>query len=107
MVDTKITENQGGFYTSSFSLKVGVMTLLLLCWGAAESFAQQQVEISGHVTDASDGWYLPAINISVKRKTTSTTTNIDGEYNVRVPDDADTLIFSIIGFLDHSIPLCD
>src|SRR5699024_7201085 len=89
------------------SLKVGVMTLLLLCWGAAESFAQQQVEISGQVTDASDGSSLPGVNIIVKGTTTGTTTNIDGEYNLRVPADADTLIFSFIGFLDQAIPLSD
>src|SRR5699024_5832682 len=62
---------------------------------------------SGQVTDASDGSSLPGVNIIVKGTTTGTTTNIDGEYNLRVPADADTLIFSFIGFLDQAIPLSD
>src|SRR5699024_868553 len=105
MDDTKIAETQRALFRSSFSLKVGVITLLLLSWWAAESFAQQQTELSGKVTDDSDGSSLPGFNIIVKGTTTGTTTNIDGEYNLRVPAEADTLIFSFIGFLDQEIPL--
>src|SRR5699024_8402689 len=107
MVDTKIAENQRAFFRCSFFLKVGMITLLLLCWGAAESFAEQRVEISGQVTDASDASTPSRVNIIVRRATTGTTTNIDVEYNLRVPADAVTLLFFFMGFLYQEIPLSD
>ena len=54
--------------------------------------------ISGQVTDLSDKTTLPGVNVLVKGTTIGTVTDIDGNYSLSVPDDAETLLFSSIGY---------
>ncbi len=61
-----------------------------------ESGAQQKTTVTGTVK-AADGSLLPGLSIVVKGTTVGTTTNVDGKYNIEVPNDA-TLLFSFIGF---------
>ena len=68
---------------------------------AAESAAQQKNTVTGTVK-AADGSVLPGLSIVVKGTTVGTTTNVDGKYNIDVPDDA-TLLFSFIGFESQEI----
>ncbi len=68
---------------------------------AAESAAQQKNTVTGTVK-AADGSVLPGLSIVVKGTTVGTTTNVDGKYNIDVPDDA-TLLFSFIGFEPQEI----
>jgi TonB-linked SusC/RagA family outer membrane protein len=69
------------------------------------AFAQQ--EVSGTVTDASDGQPLPGVNIVVEGTTTGTTTNIDGQYSLTVPGPDATLVFSFIGYQSRSVTVGD
>jgi len=70
------------------------------------AIAQDRVEISGTVTDASDGSTLPGVNITVKgMPSVGTTTNLDGEYTLNVPADQNVLIFSFIGFVRQEIEI--
>ncbi|MCG2590933.1 SusC/RagA family TonB-linked outer membrane protein [Rhodohalobacter sulfatireducens] len=68
---------------------------------ADEIFIQN---ISGRVTDAETGEVLPGVNVIVANaeestgSTIGTTTNMDGEYEVQVPDELNTLVFSYIGY---------
>lgn len=64
----------------------------------------QQV-VTGRVTDAETGEALPGVNILVKGSTTGTTTNLDGEFQLDVPNLQETLVFSYIGFLTQEISL--
>jgi len=62
-----------------------------------ELLAQQtHVEISGVVTNASDGSTLPGVNIIIKGTTQGTVTNFDGKYTIPAPTGA-TLVFTYIG----------
>jgi TonB-linked SusC/RagA family outer membrane protein len=63
---------------------------------------QQEVEVSGTVTDAETGDPLPGVNIVVRGTTTGTTTDMDGNYSFEVPADA-TLVFSFVGYQRRSI----
>lgn len=58
-------------------------------------------EVSGKVTDENQEG-LPGVSIVVKGTTLGTTTDINGDYALQVPDDA-TLVFSFIGYMKQEI----
>lgn len=58
---------------------------------------KKEQRISGVVTSES-GEPLIGVNILVKGTSTGTVTDIDGSYNLDVPDDVNTLIFSYTGY---------
>ena len=60
----------------------------------------QHVQVSGVVTDATDGQPLPGVSVVVKGTPVSTATDVNGRYTISVPGDA-TLKFSFIGFADR------
>jgi TonB-linked SusC/RagA family outer membrane protein len=64
----------------------------------------QELTISGKVTSADDNSVLPGVSIILKGTTQGTTTNIDGEYTVKV-DREGTLVFSFIGMMKKEIPV--
>ncbi len=58
-----------------------------------------QDTVRGMVTDAQTGEALPGVNILVQGTTDmGTTTNIDGEFELQVPNLQETLVFSYIGY---------
>ena len=63
---------------------------------------QQQIEITGMVTDAQTGDPLPGVNIVIQGTTTGTTTDMDGNYSIEAPSDA-TLVFSFVGYQVRTI----
>lgn len=73
-----------------------LLLMLLLCIGYRAVFAQQT--ISGTVTSGLDGEGLPGVSIVVKGTTIGTTTNVEGEYQLQIPADAETLVYSFIGY---------
>ncbi len=75
--------------------------VFILCTGVLA----QTRSISGKVTGASDGIGLPGVNVILKGTTTGTTTDIDGNYRLSVPDDAGVLVFSFIGLKTQDIEI--
>ncbi|MFW6101774.1 MAG: carboxypeptidase-like regulatory domain-containing protein, partial [Bacteroidota bacterium] len=63
---------------------------------------QQEIEITGQVTDTESGEPLPGVNIVVEGTTIGTTTDNDGNYTLEAPDDA-TLVFSFVGYQEQSV----
>ncbi|MBS3776624.1 MAG: TonB-dependent receptor [Bacteroidales bacterium] len=63
---------------------------------------QQEIEITGQVTDAETGEPLPGVNIVVEGTSIGTTTDMDGNYTLEAPSDG-TLIFSFVGYQQQSI----
>ncbi len=53
--------------------------------------------ITGNVTSAEDGTSIPGVSVSVKGTTIGAITNIDGAYQLDVPNSAETLVFSFVG----------
>ncbi|MEH0157647.1 TonB-dependent receptor [Limibacter armeniacum] len=75
-------------------------TLLLLTFvlGLFSMALAQERTVSGVVKDAS-GEPLPGATVHVKGSTIGSVTNLDGEFKLNVPNDASTLVFSLVGFL--------
>jgi TonB-linked SusC/RagA family outer membrane protein len=61
-----------------------------------EVSAQQRV-ITGQVISDEDGLGLPGATVLVKGTTVGTTTDLDGNYSISVPDGGTVLIFSFVG----------
>ncbi|MCX6235625.1 MAG: SusC/RagA family TonB-linked outer membrane protein [Bacteroidetes bacterium] len=75
------------------------LSLFILCY--TTGFAQGG-DVTGRVTDASDGQTLPGVTILIKSTTMGTVTDIDGYYKIRVNPNT-TLVFSFIGYETQEI----
>jgi TonB-dependent starch-binding outer membrane protein SusC len=60
------------------------------------SYSQSRT-VKGKVKDANDNTTLPGVTVFVKGTTNGSTTDLDGNYSVQIPEQA-TLIFSYIGY---------
>ena len=65
---------------------------------------QQEIEVTGQVTDSETGDPLPGVNIVVQGTTIGTTTDMDGNYTIEVPADA-TLVFSFVGYQQQTVDI--
>ncbi|MEN7549566.1 TonB-dependent receptor [Rapidithrix thailandica] len=65
---------------------------------------QQEVVVSGTVTSNEDGQPLPGVTILVKGTGTGTSTDLDGNYKLTVPEGS-SLIFSFIGFQTQEVAI--
>lgn len=62
------------------------------------------IEIKGKVTDAS-GYPLPGASVTVKGTGVGTTADFDGNFTLEIPDDAEILVVSYIGFKTQEISI--
>lgn len=69
------------------------------------SVEAQVRRITGTVTGADDGSPIPGVSVVVEGTTLGTVTNIDGEYQIEVPNDAETLIFSFVGMKTKEVEI--
>jgi len=68
--------------------------------------AEAQVNtISGTVTSSEDGIGIPGVSVSVKGTTIGTVTNIDGSYQLNVPEDGQFLVFSFVGMKTEEVAI--
>jgi len=65
----------------------------------------QVKSISGIVTSSEDGTGIPGVSVIVKGTTIGTVTNIDGYYQINVPEDAEMLVFSFVGMKTQELPI--
>lgn len=74
-----------------------LIAALVLCVNMP-AFAQTEIKISGVVKDGT-GETLPGVNIKVKGLNRATTSDINGNYTILVPNEQTTLVYSYIGYL--------
>ncbi len=73
-------------------------------WLSLALYAQERA-ITGQISDLSSGETLPGVNILVKGTSIGTVTDVDGNYRLTAPDDAETLVFSSVGFESEEVPI--
>jgi TonB-linked SusC/RagA family outer membrane protein len=78
-------------------MKKYLLVLFLLCFSVYVAKAQDR-KITGKVTSAEEGEPIPGVSVLVKGTTTGTITDLDGNYEISVPDNATTLVFSYVGY---------
>lgn len=77
------------------------LSLLMLLFGHLLAFGQTKT-VTGTVTDGSSS-PLPGVAVVVEGTAIGVVTDIDGNYNISIPQDAETLVFSFIGFENQII----
>jgi len=65
---------------------------------------QEEKTVTGVVTD-SNGQPLPGVAVVVKGTTTGTVTSADGNFQLKIPSNAETLQFSFVGMKSQEIPV--
>ncbi|RJE72495.1 SusC/RagA family TonB-linked outer membrane protein [Reichenbachiella sp. MSK19-1] len=75
---------------------------LVMCMGMS-NLVHAQSKIVGKVTDDGDGSEIPGVNVMVKGTTVGTVTDLDGNYSLELPADAEALVFSYIGYLKQDV----
>lgn len=77
--------------------------LLLTLLFSLPSFAQQRGKlVKGTITDDKEQ-ALPGVSVIIKASGKGTTTDLNGNFNVRVENETDSLTFSMIGFISQSV----
>ena len=71
---------------------------------SVQVFAQDR-KLSGTVTDATTGEALIGVNVTGKGTTTGTVTDLDGKYNLDLPKEVTTLVFSYVGYTTVEKPI--
>ncbi|QDH78979.1 TonB-dependent receptor [Echinicola soli] len=61
--------------------------------------------IRGVVKDAEDGQTIPGVNVMLKGTQNGTVTDMDGAFQLTVPDDASTLMVSFVGYLSKEVSI--
>ena len=84
--------------------KIVFFLSILLFMGMLVANAQTK-GITGTVTASEDGQPIPGVSVSVKGTTLGTITNIDGIYEMEVPDDAKSLIFTFVGMKSQEVDI--
>jgi TonB-linked SusC/RagA family outer membrane protein len=73
-----------------------VFMILLFCYGNLWAQSTQKRDINGSVSDV-NGLAIPGATVLVKGTTVGTTTNMEGKFQLSVPSNAQTLVFSFMG----------
>jgi TonB-dependent starch-binding outer membrane protein SusC len=89
------------FWPGSAKEYRNVSILILSLFFATVALAQTPVTVSGTVKD-SKGNPLAGVSIKVKNTTLGTTTDDKGEYRINAPSSDAVLVFSSVGFIEHS-----
>lgn len=84
--------------------KIAFLFSILFFMGSMVINAQTRV-ITGKVTSAEDDSPIPGVSIVVQGTTLGTVTDIDGNYSVQVPQDAQTLVFSFVGMATQEVSI--
>ncbi|MCL3780815.1 TonB-dependent receptor [Prolixibacteraceae bacterium JC049] len=79
-----------------FMRKFALLLTMILVVGVSALYAQTK-KVTGTVTSSDDGATLPGVSVVVKGTTIGIITDIDGQYQLDVPSDAKTLVFSFVG----------
>ena len=90
---------------------IQVLLVLFVCWigtahpawSANDAYPQGKKVLTGVVVDI-DGIPMPGVNVVVKGTTMGVTTDIDGKYELQIPEEKAVIIFSFIGYQNQEIP---
>ncbi|WPP52111.1 SusC/RagA family TonB-linked outer membrane protein [Catalinimonas niigatensis] len=86
---------------------LGRLFILLIasCLLQVSSAWAQSRTIAGQVTDLDSDEALPGVNIVVKGTTTGTVTDVDGNYRLTVSQNAESLVFSSVGYAQEEVEI--
>ena len=86
-------------------MKKVLLALSFMVIVGLQAILAQTTNITGKVTDATDGMAIPGVSVFVKGTTVGTVTKPDGTYSLSVPNDATTLVFSFVGMTMQEVDI--
>jgi TonB-dependent starch-binding outer membrane protein SusC len=86
---------------ASLARRVSVMSLTVMLSAMSLGLWAQDKQVAGKVKDGS-GSGMPGVTVTVKGTQRGTTTDVDGNYKVAVPNNS-TLVYSYVGFLGKEV----
>ena len=101
--------------TQKFAVTATLFAVAFLCLAAchivmangrntkSRTFQQNERVISGKVIEDNQG--IPGVNVLIKGTTRGTTTDAEGKYTLNVPNDAQALVFTFIGYQTQEVPI--
>lgn len=84
--------------------KISLLLVFLLFLGMQAIFAQTR-DVTGVVTSAEDGATIPGASVVVSGTTIGTVTDMDGHFALKVPQTANKLVVSFVGFASVDVIL--
>ena len=85
-------------------MKLSLFVMFFMAYSSA-TFAQNELVVSGTISDAKDNITLIGATVVIKGSTNGTVTDIDGYYSLKVNSPNDILVFSYIGYLSQTVPV--
>ncbi|MBD2705633.1 TonB-dependent receptor [Spirosoma sp. BT702] len=82
---------------------LSVVILLIFMLSQTAIYAQGNIRITGKLTASGTSEALPGVNVVVKGTNLGTATNKDGTYQINVPAENSTLVFSSVGYLPQEV----
>ncbi|MBY0435872.1 MAG: TonB-dependent receptor [Cyclobacteriaceae bacterium] len=83
--------------------KILLLSCLLL--GTVSVIQAQTRQVTGTVTDSSDGSAVPGVNVLAKGTAVGTATDNDGKFTIQVPSSSNTLVFSFVGYVTQEVSI--
>ena len=80
-----------------------ILLLSMVLMIAFSGHVMAQKTVTGSVTGEEDDIPVPGVNVIVKGTSVGTVTDIDGKYQIGVPDDGGILVFSFIGLTTEEV----
>lgn len=77
--------------------------LVLFCLLSSQSYGQS-ITITGKVKDQM-GIELPGVGVTIKNTTIGTSTNLNGDFTIKVPNTQSILVFKFLGFETKEVPV--
>ncbi|MDH5367868.1 MAG: von Willebrand factor type A domain-containing protein [Cyclobacteriaceae bacterium] len=84
--------------------RLSVLIMILMLGMACTTEAKER-KISGKVISAEDASALPGVNVVIKGTTNGTITDVNGAYEIIVPDQGGVLIFSFVGLITEEVTI--
>ncbi|ANQ51343.1 TonB-dependent receptor [Flammeovirga sp. MY04] len=81
-----------------------LLTLILLLLYGIQVAAQERI-ITGNVVDKNNNDAIPGVNISIQGTSLGTITDFEGNFKLSVPENAETLVISFIGYNTKEIAI--
>jgi len=78
------------------------LLLLSIAFALSTALLAQERTVTGNVSSADEGIGLPGVNVLIQGTTQGTTTDVEGNYSIRVTSNA-TLIFSFVGYENQQV----
>ncbi|MDA3615830.1 SusC/RagA family TonB-linked outer membrane protein [Polluticaenibacter yanchengensis] len=84
--------------------KILLYMLPMLLLAVNSLIAQTVSSVTGKVTDAKNGNPIEGVSVTVKGTTTGTSTDVSGNYNIKISSNNAVLVFSFVGYSDQEVP---